>query len=334
MGKSVFSPRCRDLCDLCRRLNLKCRKLKFQVPVLTFRTIELRNSATHETHHLATLVSPFSAIKFASSRRDSLTLQLLSNVSIASIYREATFQSETISQTHLAETLEVLEEEVDWVRVRQEDGYEGWIARFFVVKKPQDWDDHDIFYPADQIVWIHQSPDHQSATLRDMTLLSGLPALEHRHGWVQVLLPDGALGWIKDQPRYLANVMDTENLVQTAFSFMGVQYHWGGRSPKGFDCSGFTQTCFGLNGLQLPRDAYLQAEMGDQLDNDFRSWAVGDLIFFSERPGKITHVAISLGDGDFIHASGFVKLNSLNPDHTDLYVEKYTKLFTKTMRII
>lgn len=258
--------------------------------------------------------------------------EVLTNVSIAFVYREAKFSSETISQTWLAENLAVLDEQQGWLKVRQEDGYEGWVADSFVVEKPSDWDDHDFFYPAAAIAWIYQNPDRQSTTLRDITILSGLPALEYSKGWVRVLLPDGTRGWLKDNPRQVPQSMDVEQLVRTAFSFLGIQYFWGGKSPKGFDCSGFTQTCFHLNGALLPRDAYQQAEVGEQLGDDFHTWQAGDLIFFSERPEKITHVAISLGNGDFIHASGYVKLNSLNPDHADLYIEKYAWIYTKAMR--
>lgn len=263
-----------------------------------------------------------------------MALQMLTNVSIASVYREATFRSETTSQTHLGETLEVLEEQSDWVRVRQEDAYEGWVAKFFLVPKPENWDEHNFYYGGKAIAWIHQSPDHQSATIRDITLLSKLPALDFQEGWVQVLLPDGVKAWVENNPRQLVAKTDVEQLLRTAFSFQGIQYFWGGRSPKGFDCSGFVQTTFRLNGLQLPRDAYQQAEVGDQVDDDFNNWQVGDLIFFTERNNRITHVAISLGEGDFIHASGFVKINSVNPAHEDLYHERYSKIFTKTMRIL
>ncbi|MEA3287305.1 MAG: SH3 domain-containing C40 family peptidase [Candidatus Marinimicrobia bacterium] len=263
-----------------------------------------------------------------------MTAKLLTNVSIAFVYKKATYGSETISQTHLAETLEILEEQDDWVRVRQEDQYEGWVSRSFLVEKPDHWTDHETYYPADQLNWIYQSPDRNSTTVRDMTILSGLPVLKRQPGWIQVLLPDGQSGWMENHPRQLVNSVDIEQLIQTAFGFLGIQYFWGGRSPKGFDCSGFTQTCFALNGLQLPRDAYLQAEKGTLIEGDYKSWQVGDLLFFSERPGHITHVAISLGDGDFIHASGFVKLNSLNPQHQELFIKRYAGIFTKATRIL
>ena len=263
-----------------------------------------------------------------------MALQMLTNVSIASIYRDAAFKSETTSQTHLGETLEVLEDRGDWLRVRQEDDYEGWVARFFIVDKPTSWENHTFYHHGEQISWIFQSPDTQSNSIRDITLLSRLPMLDQHEGWVQLLLPDGVQGWVQNSPRPLVHSVDFERLIQTAFRFQGIQYYWGGRSPKGFDCSGFVQTVYGLNGLRLPRDAHLQADVGTRVDDDFSNWEVGDLIFFAERSEKVTHVAIALGEGDFIHASGFVKLNSMNPDHPDLYLEKYGKIFTRTMRVI
>lgn len=263
-----------------------------------------------------------------------MALQMLTNVSIAFIYRDAAFNSETISQTHLGETLTVLDDQNDWYFVRQEDGYEGWVARFFVVEKPVSWEDHTFFRHAEHVAWIYQSPDIESQTIRDTTLLSKLPLIDQKGEWVQVLLPDGIKGWVSNSPGLIPSSVDVDQLIQTAYSYKGIQYSWGGRSPKGFDCSGFVQTVFGMHGVPLPRDAYQQAGEGVLVENDPLIWDVGDLIFFSGRPEKITHVAISLGKGDFIHASGYVKLNSLNPEHTDLYIEEYAKIFTKTMRIL
>lgn len=259
---------------------------------------------------------------------------MLTNVSVAFIHDKASFRTEGTSQTYLGETVIAFEEEGDWLRVRLEDGYEGWVCKFYVVDKPADWDDHDFYYHGDRISWILEDPQDPSSHFRDITLLSKLPALAYEDDRVQVLLPDGLKGWIKNSPRPLFTEVDLERLAQTAFRFRGTQYFWGGRSPKGFDCSGFVQTTFWLNGLQLPRDAYQQAEVGVRVDDDFSTWRVGDLIFFTERSERITHVAISLGGGDFIHSSGHVKLNSLNPAHEDLFLQKYADTFTKTMRVV
>lgn len=263
-----------------------------------------------------------------------MALQMLTNVSIAFVYRDATFKSETISQTHLGETLEVLEEQEEWLHVKQEDGYEGWVARFFLCIKPADWDQRAFYYHDQHVSRILQNPDRQSNAIRDITILSKLPMVTQKDGWVQVLLPDGLTGWLESHPRSIPLQVDVEQLIQTAFSFQGIQYFWAGRSPKGFDCSGFVQTVYALHGVILPRDAYQQADRGIRLDDDFSAWGAGDLLYFSEQPESISHVAISLGEGDFIHASGFVKLNSLNTVHTELYLEKYAKIFTKAMRVL
>ncbi|MCF7826589.1 MAG: C40 family peptidase [Candidatus Marinimicrobia bacterium] len=259
---------------------------------------------------------------------------MLTNVSVAFIHKGASFRTEATSQTFLGETVIVYEEEGDWFRVRLEDGYEGWVCKFYIVAKPMGWDDYEFYHHGKRISWIYQSPDRQSRHFRDITLLSKLPALAYADGMVQVLLPDGNQGWIEKLPRPLFNEVQVERLVHTAHRFLGTQYFWGGRSPKGFDCSGFVQTTFWLNGLQLPRDAYQQAEVGVRLSDDYKTWLAGDLIFFTERSERVTHVAISLGGGDFIHSSGYVKLNSLNPDHQDLFLEKYSKTFTKAMRVL
>ncbi|MCF7807575.1 MAG: C40 family peptidase [Candidatus Marinimicrobia bacterium] len=261
-------------------------------------------------------------------------MKLLTNISIANVYRDSTFGSETISQSYMGEQLEVLEQKDSWFLVLLEDGYKGWIPSSFVVEKPEHWDDHEFYATQSHVSKIYESPDQLAPTFRDVTILSKLPATSREAGWIQVLLPDGLSGWIPDNPRYEPSSLDVENLLEIAHSFLGIQYFWGAKSPKGFDCSGFVQTCFKLQGLQLPRDAYLQAEVGEQVSSDFQDWQAGDLIYFSERTEKISHVAIALEDGKFIHASGFVRINSMNPEHGELYTAKYSKIYTKTMRVL
>ncbi len=95
-----------------------------------------------------------------------------------------------------------------------------------------------------------------------------------------------------------------QNLVNTARRFIGTPYRWGGESARdGFDCSGLTMTVYRLNGLELPRNSRAQFDAGSAISkNDLQ---VGDLVFFATgRRGRVSHVGVYSGRGQFIHAPG------------------------------
>ncbi|HYE58275.1 MAG TPA: C40 family peptidase, partial [Rhodothermales bacterium] len=113
---------------------------------------------------------------------------------------------------------------------------------------------------------------------------------------------------------------DPEALVSTAKTLLGAPYLWGGTSTKGMDCSGFTKTVYLLHGLILPRDANQQADAGEAVDDagDFSKLQPGDLLFFGRkaqegRAESIVHVGMWIGGGEFIHAAGRVRINSMDP---------------------
>ena len=90
-------------------------------------------------------------------------------------------------------------------------------------------------------------------------------------------------------------------VVPTAEQYIGVPYRYGGTSPRsGFDCSGFVQYVYGLNGVDLPRTSRQMAGSGVAVST--RALAVGDLLLF-QQGGRISHVAIYAGNGRFIHSS-------------------------------
>ena len=93
-----------------------------------------------------------------------------------------------------------------------------------------------------------------------------------------------------------------DGLVQTARRFIGTPYRWGGESARsGFDCSGLTMTVYRLNGLELPRNSRSQFRAGRPVTRD--ALQRGDLVFFATgSPGRVSHVGIYSGQGNFIHA--------------------------------
>ncbi len=107
-----------------------------------------------------------------------------------------------------------------------------------------------------------------------------------------------------------------ENLLKTAFLYLNAPYLWGGKTPFGIDCSGFTQMVYKLNGYKLLRDASQQAVQGEALSFIEES-EPGDLAFFDNDEGNIIHVGIMMENNYIIHASGKVRIDRI--DHLGIY---------------
>jgi hypothetical protein len=119
-------------------------------------------------------------------------------------------------------------------------------------------------------------------------------------------------------------------LLDIAKRYLGSPYLWGGRSIFGLDCSGFVQIVFKLKGILLPRDASQQVNIGNTLN--FLEEAIdGDLAFFENEEGNIVHVGILIGNDKIIHASGEVKIDSI--DHNGIFSKKLDK-YTHKLRIL
>jgi gamma-D-glutamyl-L-lysine dipeptidyl-peptidase len=107
-----------------------------------------------------------------------------------------------------------------------------------------------------------------------------------------------------------------ESITDTAMKFINSPYIWGGRVPSGIDCSGFTQLVYKIHGVIIPRDSWQQSEEGKTVD--FISQAKsGDLVFFDNEKGRISHVGMILSQGLVIHASGRVRIDSI--DHQGIF---------------
>ena len=136
--------------------------------------------------------------------------------------------------------------------------------------------------------------------------------------WSEVVLPDGRVGFIEKQDIELMtqdkDLRDqTSIVISIALSMKGVPYLWGGNSVNGNDCSGFIHNIYENSGINLPRDARQQAELGKLIipNNNWSNVKPGDLLFFGKE-NKITHVGMSTGGKEFIHQGGMVKVNSLD----------------------
>ncbi len=230
------------------------------------------------------------------------------NVSAVNIYSEPRFTSSVVSQGLLGESCEMLDRENQWYLIKQNDGYEGWVYHFFGTES-------DELYPATHVCTSMFAPifDKQNGkVIRDVCFGNKLKVSTDDDG-KNVILPDGRKGWTEADLRNEHPTPTRKNIIHTAKRFIGTPYQWGGKSPGGMDCSGLVQTVFQSVGIQLPRDAYQQAELFAKKRISIDHVNKGDLLFFAE-DNKINHVAISLGGQEFLHAQGWVKEESLDSD--------------------
>lgn len=232
------------------------------------------------------------------------------NVSAALVYRKPTFHSEADTQVVLGETVQILQQENDFIRIRCEDGYEGWLNRFQLSEQPKLGSLPKKIITSD-IVRFFEEPDAHSAPLRDGTGGGYVYLLQEREEWRQVLLPDGETAWLESRHIKTLPQRSRLNLINYAKRFMGVPYLWAGKTPKGFDCSGFTQMVHKMFAIALRRDARMQFEDGRKVSDNPLKGQPGDMMFFAESSDKITHVGFCLGEGKLIHARGMVRINSL-----------------------
>ncbi|HHL51918.1 MAG TPA: hypothetical protein ENJ39_00950 [Flammeovirgaceae bacterium] len=193
-----------------------------------------------------------------------------------------------------------------WVRIKMHfDGYEGWI-------------DRKQHYPISEEYFNQiNSTDYKVCLDKTATILFRKQTLTILIGSV---LPIAANELFKmeeqlafnGESKSLGEIWGFDRLKQVAFRYLHAPYLWGGRTPFGIDCSGFTQIVFKICGYHLERDSPMQARQGTAVKT-LRQAEPGDLCFFGSKT-KITHVGLLLEDNRIIHASGQVRIDDLTED--------------------
>jgi cell wall-associated NlpC family hydrolase len=249
------------------------------------------------------------------------------NVSVANLYREATYGSEIINQGLLGELVSVENSTKDFSQIILQDGYRGWISNYQWI--PAAENNFPTKVIREHLVHIRSEADPESESLRDATIGSYLSIAGKNDRWYEVILPDGLRGWIEDNVFNAFPPANRNGAVQLIEEFLGYPYFWGGRSVKGFDCSGLIQTVFSLIGMNLPRDSWMQQRDGNYVSDNPEDANPGDLYFFSDTGSKVTHVGMALGGGKIIHARGLVRLNSLfreDPHYDDILEKSFVDI--------
>ena len=223
------------------------------------------------------------------------------NISIVPLRKERSQKSEMISQLLYGETFEILEFSENWSHIKMTfDNYKGWIKNNQYVeignRKFKEFDESN--YCLDLVEFV-ESPEKKLKIIVMGSNVSNAGILNDKF--------DG---------NFSNNKKKKDEAVKIALSLINTPYLWGGRSPFGIDCSGFSQLAYKMIGVNIPRDAKDQAEIGSTLSFIDESQA-GDLAFFHDEEDKIIHVGIILKDNYIIHASGKVRIDRL--DQTGIY---------------
>jgi uncharacterized protein YuzB (UPF0349 family) len=211
-------------------------------------------------------------------------------------------RSEQVSQLLYGDCFKIIDQRKDWFKIRNQwDGYEGWITQNQGLEIPEEiyknQADLEIKHATNLMEYVCLA----NSELVPIPLGSDLRLLDFlNHSF------EGETTTIKTK----------EQLIKNAYAYLHTPYLWGGKSPMGIDCSGFTQMVYKLNGIVLKRDAYQQAKQGTTLSFIEES-EPGDLAFFDDRDGNIIHVGILLQDHRIIHAHGKVRIDPI--DQTGIF---------------
>lgn len=248
-------------------------------------------------------------------------------LSIVPARKEPAHSSEMVSQLLFGEHYTVLESKENWLKIKTAfDNYECWIHH----KQHQPLKEQDFKL-------LEKQPQHYTTELvhtlfnpfthKNFPISIGAALPFYKAG---KLLCDG-LEFVYDGEIVSSDIQPkAKQILDTAFLFLNAPYLWGGKSPFGIDCSGFTQLVYKLNGIKLPRDAYQQVEVGMPLSFVEEAEA-GDLAFFDNDEGKIVHVGILLNKQEIIHASGCVRIDKY--DHYGIF-NGDSKKYSHQLRVI
>jgi cell wall-associated NlpC family hydrolase len=241
--------------------------------------------------------------------------------------KEPDSASEMVTQLLFGEQYTVTEVTESWIKITTAyDQYPCWIS----AKQHSRLSENSFrqlqkqppAYSAELVQVIH---NNSTSVNFPLTIGATLPFLSHNKVSI-----DGLDFDFDGQVCQPASKKPAADIIATAFLFLNAPYLWGGKSPFGIDCSGFTQLAYKLNGYQLPRDAYQQVELGSPL-SFVEEAEPGDLAFFDNEEGKIVHVGILLNNKQIIHASGMVRIDDF--DHYGIFSAD-AKKYSHTLRVI
>ena len=252
------------------------------------------------------------------------------------------YESPLETQELMGTVVEIVGESGYWREIISPQPYKAWCTDQGLVEMSTE--ELKAYEAAPKVVFnelyghIYMSPSDKAETLCDLVGGNILRYVGKKGKWTQVMLPSGKTGYVqskflKKHEGFRSIAMGegsaesispetSEAIIAQAEKLLGVPYLWGGMSAKGVDCSGLVRISHIMNGILLPRNASQQIKCGERVPLD--QLQRGDLVYFGtpatdDKPMRVTHVGIYLGNNKIIHSSHRVRINSLIPGDPDYY---------------
>jgi len=254
----------------------------------------------------------------------------LVSLSVANMRTNPRHPAEMATQALLGTPLNILDKSGGWLLVQTPDNYTAWTEESGVTLMNKA--EMNRWIKARKLVyyklsgWAYETSSNMSQTVSDLVICDVVEYIGETEHFYKTIYPDKRIAYIlKSECIEYKKWSNMKNptpaeIIQTAKKLMGVPYLWGGTSSKGVDCSGFTKLIFLIKGVILQRDASQQANFGKAVEQEdiLTHLRPANLLFFGEKKSdknkeRITHVALYIGNGQFIHSSGRVRINSFDP---------------------
>lgn len=246
------------------------------------------------------------------------------NLGIIPVRKEPSHQSEMVNQLLFGEHFTIIDSNKSWSKIKLAfDDYEGYVNNLQFLKITESLFDS---LSAEKFIYSGEVIDFITNNKQDLFTIplgARLPFYSGKTFKIQE-------GQFNFEGKILEETLSKSEIIHKAFIYLNTPYLWGGKTPFGIDCSGFTQMVYKLCGYRLFRDAKLQATQGEVLSFIEES-EPGDLAFFDNEEGEIVHVGIILKDYNIIHAHGKVRIDTL--DHSGIFNAEL-QTHTHKLRII
>lgn len=228
---------------------------------------------------------------------------------VVDMFAQPDSDSHVTSQALYGAGVQSIEKNSEWIKIRTADDYTGWVPAAEL--RAQSGSQYGAGAAAVQVAGLSANIYREASVTEHAPLLllpweSRLEVVadssSHDERWLRVRLVDGQVAWVqRGDVETSPAPLSIEESLQFARRFLGITYTWGGVSTFGFDCSGFTQMIVRQRGIEMPRDARIQAAWSGVMPVERKDLKPGDLLFFGASAAHITHTGMYLGNGQFIH---------------------------------